>query len=396
MAPMQRSYDVIVIGAGAAGLMCAIEAGKRGRRVWLVDHARKIAEKIRIAGGGFCNFTNLHTSPKNFLSQNAHFCKSALSRYTQQDFIALVQSHGIAFHEKKLGQLFCDESAQEIIAMLLEECRRAGVVLQNDTGIERVEAIGNGYRVVTTRGTQDCDSLVIATGGLSIPKVGATKFGYDVARQFGLDVIETRPGLVPLTFQASLLERCQALSGLSVEATVSCGKVSFSEGLLFTHRGLSGPSILQISSYWREGQDILVNLAPSVDAFAFLKDRKKAQPKQEVQTALAEVVPKRLALSICEDAALSGRLADLPDGALRALARAVNEWRIRPAGTEGYRTAEVTLGGVDTNALSSKTMEAKTQPGLFFVGEVMDVTGHLGGFNFQWAWSSGYVAGQYV
>ena len=393
---MQRSYDVIVIGAGAAGLMCAIEAGKRGRRVWLVDHARKIAEKIRIAGGGFCNFTNLHTSPKNFLSQNPHFCKSALSRYTQQDFIALVQSHGIAFHEKKLGQLFCDESAQEIIAMLLEECRRAGVVLQNDTGIEAIEAIGDGYRVVTARGTQECDSLVIATGGLSIPKIGATKFGYEVARQFGLSVIETRPGLVPLTFQAALLERCKALSGLSVEATVSCGKVSFSEGLLFTHRGLSGPSILQISSYWREGQDILVNLAPSVDAFAFLKERKKAQPKQEVQTALAEVVPKRLALSICEDVALAGRLADLPDAALQALARAVNDWRIRPAGTEGYRTAEVTLGGVDTNGLSSKTMEAKTQPGLFFVGEVMDVTGHLGGFNFQWAWSSGYVAGQYV
>lgn len=393
---MHRSYDVIIIGAGAAGMMCAIEAGKRGRRVWLIDHARKIAEKIRIAGGGFCNFTNLHTTPRNFLSENAHFCKSALSRFTQQDFIALVEKHGIAFHEKKLGQLFCDESAQQIIDMLLEECRMAGVVLQGETQIEAIEAVGTGYRVTTSRGVQACESLVIATGGLSIPKIGASKFGYEVARQFGLNVIETRAGLVPLTFQAALLERCRALSGVSVEARVTCGKTSFSEGLLFTHRGLSGPSILQISSYWREGQEISVNLAPSVDVYALLKERKTTQPKQEVQTVLSEILPKRLALSICEEAGRSGRMADLPDAALLALARSVNDWRVRPAGTEGYRTAEVTLGGVDTNALSSKTMEAKTQAGLFFVGEVVDVTGHLGGFNFQWAWSSGYVAGQYV
>jgi hypothetical protein len=390
------SYDVIVIGAGAAGMMCAIEAGKRGRRVWLIDHAAKIAEKIRISGGGRCNFTNIHAGPKNFLSGNAHFCKSALSQYTQQDFIALVQKHGIDFHEKKLGQLFCEESAQQIIDMLLAECRAAGVTLEKETSIEQVDAIEDGYRIKTNRGEQTCSSLVVATGGLSIPKIGATKFGYDLARQFGLKIIETRPALVPLTFQSALLERCKELSGLSVEASVSCGNTSFSEGLLFTHRGLSGPSILQISSYWKEGDEIIVNLAPHIDALSFLKDRKKTHPKQDIQTITGDIVPKRLATSICEDAVIEGRIADLPDKALQTLATAINDWRIKPSGTEGYRTAEVTLGGVDTNELSSKTMESKKQPGLHFVGEVIDVTGHLGGFNFQWAWSSGYVAGQYV
>ncbi len=393
---MEKSYDVIVIGAGAAGMMCAIEAGKRGRKVWLIDHAAKIAEKIRISGGGRCNFTNIHANPKTFLSHNPHFCKSALSQYTQQDFIALVQKHGIAFHEKKLGQLFCDSSAQQIIDMLIDECRAAGVVLENETIIEQVEAVEGGYNVKTNRGEYFCESLVVATGGLSIPKIGATKFGYDLARQFGLKVIETRPGLVPLMFQSALLERCKELSGLSVEATVSCGKTSFYEGLLFTHRGLSGPSILQISSYWQEGQEIIVNLAPGIDALAFLKDRKKAQPKQDIQTALGDIVPKRLAVSICEAAIIEGRIADLSDKSLQVLAAATNDWRIKPSGTEGYRTAEVTLGGVDTDELSSKTMESKKQPGLYFVGEVVDVTGHLGGFNFQWAWSSGFAAGQYA
>jgi predicted Rossmann fold flavoprotein len=292
--------------------------------------------------------------------------------------------------------LFCDISAQQTIDMLLEECRMAGVLLQKETTIEKIEAIENGFSVQTNRGTQECNSLVIATGGLSIPKIGATKIGYDIARQFGLSVTETRAALVPLTFQAALLERCKTLSGLSVEATVTCGKTSFSEGLLFTHRGLSGPSILQISSYWREGQEIIVNLAPTIDALSFLKDRKKNQPKQEIQTVLSDIIPKRLAASILEEAGLAGRIADLPDASLQSLAQSINDWRIKPSGTEGYRTAEVTLGGVDTNALSSKTMEAKSQPGLFFIGEVVDVTGHLGGFNFQWAWSSGYVAGQYV
>ncbi len=393
---MKTPYDVIIIGAGAAGMMCAIEAGKRGRRVWLIDHSAKIGEKIRISGGGRCNFTNLHANPKTFLSGNPHFCKSALSQFTQQDFIALVQKHGIEFHEKKLGQLFCDVSAQAIIDMLLRECRAAGVVLESETSVQSIEKDGAGYIVSTNRGTQRCASLVIATGGLSIPKIGATKFGFDVARQFDLPVVSTRAGLVPLMFQSALLERCKELSGLSVEATVSCHGTSFSEGLLFTHRGLSGPSILQISSYWKEGQEIVVNLAPDIDALAFLKDRKQNQPKQDVQTALADMVPKRLAVSIAEAAQIKGRLADLPDRDLKTLASAINDWRIKPSGTEGYRTAEVTLGGVDTAALSSKTMEAKTQPGLYFIGEVVDVTGHLGGFNFQWAWSSGFAAGQYV
>ncbi len=374
--------------------MCAMTAGKRGRRVWLVDHASTIGEKIRISGGGRCNFTNIHTKAETFLSANPHFCKSALKQYTQQDFIELVQKHGIAYHEKILGQLFCDSSAQQIIDMLLKECEEAGVRVNKETTVSRIEALDKGYKVYTNHGDHACASLVIATGGLSIPKIGASRFGYDVAKQFGLNIIPTRAGLVPLTFQSALLGRCKALSGLSVDAVVTCGKKKFAEGLLFTHRGLSGPSILQISSYWQEGMEIEINLAPATDVFAFLKDWKKNHPKQDVQTALADIVPKRLAQSICEDQKISGRIADLPDKTLTLLAAAVNNWRIKPAGTEGYRTAEVTLGGVDTNDLSSKTMEANKQPGLFFIGEVVDVTGHLGGFNFQWAWSSGYVAGQ--
>lgn len=392
----QPSYDVIIIGAGAAGMMCAIEAGKRGRRVWLIDHASKIGEKIRISGGGRCNFTNIHTRPETFLSENEHFCKSALKQYTQQDFIALVKKHGIKHHEKKLGQLFCDDKAQQIIDMLLKECRDVGVKLQVETTVSNVEFQDGIYTVQTNHGTHTCESLVVATGGLSIPKIGATKYGYEIAKQFRLGLVETRPGLVPLTFQAALLERCKELSGLSVEATVSFGKITFAEGLLFTHRGLSGPSILQISSYWQEGQDIVINLAPEIDMFAFLKENKTAQPRQDVQTVLSLHVPKRLVQSICTEHEITGRIADLPDQKLKILAMAVNDWRVRPGGTEGYRTAEVTLGGVDTNELSSKTMEAKKQPGLFFVGEVVDVTGHLGGFNFQWAWSSGYAAGQNV
>ncbi|MCF8495696.1 MAG: NAD(P)/FAD-dependent oxidoreductase [Alphaproteobacteria bacterium] len=393
---MKAPYDVIVIGAGAAGMMCAIEAGKRGRRVWLVDHAEKIAEKIRISGGGRCNFTNIHASPETFLSANPHFCKSALKQYTPQDFMALVKKHGIAFHEKKLGQMFCDESAQQIIDMLLTECREAQVTLETQTSVTAVEKTTSGYTIKTTKEEQNCASLVIATGGLSIPKIGATKFGYDVARKFGLNVIKTRPGLVPLTFQSALLERCKALSGLSVDATVTCGKKSFSEGLLFTHRGLSGPSILQISSYWNEGEEIVINLSPGIDALAFFKERKQSQPKQDIQTALSHILPNRLAQSICADTEITGRLADLPERIISKLSDSVNRWSVKPGGSEGYRTAEVTLGGVDTAELSSKTMETNAHPGLYFIGEVVDVTGHLGGFNFQWAWSSGYVAGQYV
>lgn len=393
---MPHSFDVIIIGAGAAGLMCAIEAGKRGRRVWLIDHATKIAEKIRISGGGRCNFTNLHTQPQSYLSQNPHFCKSALKRYTPQDFIALVRKHGIAFHEKKLGQLFCDDSARQIIAMLLAEGRAAGVQLETGVQVQSIAATAEGYQLQTSLGEYSCASLVIATGGLSIPKIGASPFGYKVAEQFGLRVIPPRAALVPLVFDGALLARCQALSGLSIEAEVRCGKQVFAEGLLFTHRGLSGPSILQISSYWQEGEPIVINLAPDIDVLAVLKAQKQNQPKLHINNALAEIVPKRLAHSICEEQHSSGPLANLSDNRLATLADAVNAWHVTPVGTEGYRTAEVTRGGVDTRALSSQTMEAASQPGLFFIGEVVDVTGHLGGFNFQWAWSSGYVAGQYV
>ena len=391
-----KHYDVVIIGAGAAGLMCAIEAGKRGRKVWLIDHAKKTAEKIRISGGGRCNFTNIHTRAENFISANPHFCKSALNQYTPNDFIALVEKHGISWHEKKLGQLFCDDSAQQIIDMLLNECSKVGVKISMDTSVENISYEGGIYQLTTSRGPASCTSLVIASGGLSIPKIGASKFGYEVANQFGIKIVQTAPALVPFTFQTTLLDRCRNLSGLAVDASVSCKNMTFKEGLLFTHRGLSGPSILQISSYWHEGDEITINLAPSKDIFEFLKDRKKNHPKQEVQTAISHVLPNRLAASICEAENIKGRLAELSNKTLLKLAGAINGWCVKPAGTEGYRTAEVTSGGVDTNALSSKTMEVKAQPGLYFIGEVLDVTGHLGGFNFQWAWSSGYVAGQNV
>lgn len=393
---MFPSYDVIIIGAGAAGMMCAIEAGKRGRRVWLIDHMAKIAEKIRISGGGRCNFTNIHAQPQSYLSQNPHFCKSALKQYTVQDFIALVHKHGIAYHEKKLGQLFCDDSSKQIISMLLTEARLAGVRLETQVRVFDIEAEQGGYRIKTSKGDQTCASLVIATGGLSIPKIGATNFGYELAKKFGLNVIKPRAGLVPLTFEGTLLERCKKLSGLSVEAHVRYKKQVFAEGLLFTHRGLSGPSILQISSYWQDGEQIAINLAPDRDIPGFLKDKRQSQPKLHVSNALSEILPRRLAQSICDEQACNGSLGTLSTAQLAILGRAVNDWHISPTGTEGYRTAEVTVGGVDTQELSSKTMEAKKHPGLFFIGEVVDVTGHLGGFNFQWAWSSGYAAGQVV
>ena len=401
---LKLDYDVIVIGAGAAGLMCAIEAGKRGRNVCIIDHAKKPAEKIRISGGGRCNFTNLHTSAANFISQNPHFCKSALSRFTPQDFIALLDARKISWHEKKpekgLGQLFCDNSAGDIIDMLLASCADVNAELRPQTEVRSIKscqkADEGGYEVTTRHGTLTARSLVIASGGLSIPKMGASSFGYDIARQFGLEIIPPRPALVPLTFSDEILAHCKALSGISVEAQVSNDKASFAEGLLFTHRGLSGPSILQISSYWREGETIAIDLALGCDVARALKSGKQAQPKQQIQSALAEILPKRLADSLCEQQDIQGRLADLPDKKLEQLAARVNQWVIKPAGSEGYRTAEVTCGGVDTDALSSKTMESQKQPGLYFIGEAVDVTGHLGGFNFQWAWASGYVAGQYV
>ncbi len=394
--PTDHSYDVIVIGAGAAGLMCAAQAGQRGKRTLLIDHSAKIAEKIRISGGGRCNFTNLGAGPQAYLSQNPHFFKSALRQYTQHDFIAMVDAHNIAYHEKTLGQLFCDKSAQQIIDMMVTLCEDAGVTIQMKTQVERVLYEDDLYFVRTNLGAYHAPSLVIATGGLSIPKIGATPFGYKIAEQFGLSIIPPRAGLVPLTFQDDMLAFCKTLSGVSVDAIVACGKTSFREGLLFTHRGLSGPSILQISSYWRDGQAITINLAPDTDVFAVLKARKDKTPKQEIQTVLTEMLPKKLAHGLCDIAGAKGRLADLPHKMLQKIAAHINAWNIVPSGTEGYRTAEVTLGGVDTQCLSSKTMETKTHKGLYFIGEVVDVTGHLGGYNFQWAWSSGYVAGQNV
>ena len=393
---MRETSDVVIIGGGAAGLMCGRVAGRRGRSVLILDHAHRPAEKIRISGGGRCNFTNLYSSPAAFLSNNRHFCKSAFTRYTQDHFVQLVTQHQIAFHEKKLGQLFCDDSAQQIIDMLLGECRDAGAELRLGTGVRCVEATDDGYLVRTEGSDIACQSLVIATGGLSIPKIGATRFGYDIAKQFGVRVTDVRPALVPLTFAAGFLERCRALSGLSVDAEVRCGKTSFREGLLFTHRGLSGPSILQISSYWNEGDAIQIDLLPDIDATALLTARKTQTPRQDVLTVLSECLPRRLAGDILEEMGVTGRLAEMPKAELARVGERINRWRVTPAGTEGYRTAEVTLGGVDVGDLSSRTMEARHQPGLYFIGEVVDVTGHLGGYNFQWAWSSGFVAGEAV
>jgi predicted Rossmann fold flavoprotein len=388
-----NKFDVIIIGAGAAGLMCAIEAGKRGRSVLLLDHASKLAEKIRISGGGRCNFTNLYVKPENFLSGNPRFCISALTRYTQHDFISLVQKHDIAYHEKTLGQLFCDGSSSQIIDMLLAECADAKVTIQTGTTIETVKP---GFQIKTDQGDYKCSSLVIATGGPSIPKIGATGFGYVLARQFKMKVVPPRAGLVALTFDDYLCGKTKKLAGISVDVVVKCVNHCFSEALLFTHRGLSGPAILQISSYWSQGQEIAIDLAPGIDILDFLKTAKTNQSKQEPVTVLAQILPKRLARLVAMGQGLETHLAEIPDDKLKKLAEAINDWRITPKGSEGYRTAEVTLGGVDTQELSSKTFEATKVPGLYFIGEVIDVTGHLGGFNFQWAWSSGHAAGQFV
>lgn len=393
---MER-FDVVVLGAGAAGMMCAIEAGKRGRRVLAIDHAKTAGEKIRISGGGRCNFTNLNTAPDRFLSANPSFCISALRRYRPQDFIALVDRAGIAWHEKTLGQLFCDGSAQQIIDLLLDHMRRAAVELRLATTVDAVRRRPEGGFEVLARGTAiACESLVVATGGKSIPKMGATGFGYDLARQFDVPVVETRPGLVPLTFDAHLLQETQALAGVSTPARVAAGKAAFEEALLFTHRGLSGPVILQASSYWREGQAITLDLAPGADVAAELKAEKAVQGRQSPANVLARRLPRRLAQWITEGQGARGNLADQPDARLKALGAAVNRWTLKPVGSEGYRTAEVTLGGVDTRALNSRTLMAEAVPGLYFIGEVVDVTGWLGGYNFQWAWASGWSAGQAV
>lgn len=392
---LAEQFDVVIIGAGAAGMMAAIETGKRGRRVVVLDHAKAPGEKIRISGGGRCNFTNIHASPKNFLSANPHFCKSALARYTPHDFIGLVDRYTIAWHEKTLGQLFCDDTAKDIIRMLLTEMKEARAVLRLGAQVQTVEKTLSGFRVVTADGAIDCASLIVASGGKSIPKMGATGFAYKIAEQFGLPLVETRPGLVPLTLDPVQLESLSALAGVAVDAQARSGKTMFEEALLITHRGLSGPAILQISSYWREGGDIRLNLLPHVDIAALLKAARKENGRQALQTALAEPLPKRLAQFLTETAGLSNRpLADLSDKAIDAFCLTIKDWAITPAGSEGYRTAEVTLGGVDTRGLDSRTMQARDVPGLYFIGECVDVTGWLGGYNFQWAWASGFSAGQ--
>jgi len=389
-----ESFDVVIIGAGAAGLMCAMTAGNRGRRVLLLEHNAEAGAKILISGGGRCNFTNLGIAPERFLSANPHFCKSALSRYTQHDFIAMVERHRIRYHEKTLGQLFCDGSAREILAMLFAECAGARVDLRTRhsvTGITRADR----FCIETNRGPFDAPALVLATGGLSIPKMGATGFAYDIARRFDLPIVEPRPGLVPIKMTGETLELCQTLAGVSVEAIVSCRRDSFRENILFTHRGLSGPAILQISSYWREGDTLSIDLAPSMHIESLLADRKRTRPKAELKTILAEALPTRLAQGL---AGTAGNLpiANVPDRSISELANRLKRWQVKPAGSEGWPKAEVTVCGIDTAALSSKTMEARAVPGLFAIGEAVDVTGWLGGYNFQWAWSSGWCAGNAV
>ena len=392
-----KTVDVLIVGAGAAGMMCAIEAGRRGRRVLIVDHASKPGEKIRISGGGRCNFTNLEGDRiERFLGGNPRFAASALKRFGPRDFIARVDRAGIRWHEKTLGQLFCDDSAKQIIRMLTDQISEAGAELRLNTGVSSLERRGEGFSAVLWDGTGvTAASLVIATGGKSIPKMGATGWAYETARQFGLKVTETRPALVPLTFDPDFLSRHEPLSGLSTEAVARNDRTAFREALLFTHRGLSGPSVLQISSYWREGEAVEFDLAPDADIAVLLRAAKTDNGKQAVQTALGHIVPRRLADAVLERTETPPRkLAELPDRALDALGEAVNRWRVKPTGSEGYRTAEVTLGGIDTDELDQKTMQAKSVPGVFVVGEAADITGWLGGYNFQWAWSSGWAAGQ--
>ena len=392
------SRDVVVIGAGAAGMMCAAEAGKRGRSVLVVEHAESAGKKIRISGGGRCNFTNVQSAPENFLSQNPQFCISALRRYTAADFIALVERYGIAYHEKTLGQLFCDGSAQQIIDLLLAEMKQADAALRLETSVTAVERTESGFLLTLSPNAEQvrCRSLVVATGGKSIPKMGASDFGYRLATRFGVPLIETRPALVPLVFDERMLGRLKPLAGIGVAARVTCGDTAFDEAMLFTHRGLSGPAILQISSYWREGDDITIAMLPSLDVFEMLRDARKTQGRQMLSTCLSNHLPQRLARTIAEELGIAGTLGDLSDATLRKVEGSVNRWRVRPSGSEGYRTAEVTAGGVDTRALDSRTMAVKAVPGLYFIGEVVDVTGWLGGYNFQWAWSSGWCAGQAV
>lgn len=371
-------------------------AGQRGRKVLLLDHAKAVGEKIRISGGGRCNFTNLFTSPKNFISSNQHFCVSALQRFTAQDFISLIKNHEITFHEKTLGQLFCDISSRQIIEMFLRECALGAVEIRLETAVTKISKSTNLFEIETKNELIESESLVIATGGLSIPKMGATGFGHDVARQFGLKIKQTFPALVPLTLAENILFETKDLAGVAVDAIVSCGKINFREAILFTHRGLSGPAILQISSYWKNGQKIVINLLPEIDVFARLQEEKKSKPRQELPSFLSQFLPKSLANFLAKQANHQGNLSDLSNKKIQEIADSINRWSLIPKGTEGYAKAEVTLGGIDVDEISSKTFEAKSVPNLFFIGEVLDVTGWLGGFNFQWAWASGRAAGEVV
>ena len=395
---MSDHFDVAVIGAGAAGMMCASVAGQRGKRVVLIDHAEKLAEKIRISGGGRCNFTNIDTSPQNFLSQNPHFCKSALSRYTPQDFLSLVKRHGIPFHEKHKGQLFCDRSADDIITMLKAECDAGHVQWRMPVSVKGVDKLADGFSVKTADGLITASSLVIATGGLSIPKIGATDFAFRIAKQFGLPLVEPRPGLVPLTFDESSWQSFVPMAGISLEVDITCGEKKscgqFREDLLFTHRGLSGPAVLQISSFWHEGVPLTLNLLPTLDVVQTLIEEKQAIRKN-LGNWLSQFLPTRLAEGwlLAQGVSPDARIPELPDKQLRRLGESLNRWSLVPNGSEGYRKAEVTLGGVDTRALSQQSMMANQVPGLYFIGEAVDVTGWLGGYNFQWAWASGVAAG---
>ena len=394
---MNINFDVVVIGAGAAGLMCAIEAGKRNKKVLIIEHTSKIAEKIRISGGGRCNFTNIYSNVENFLSNNKHFCKSAFSKYTQNNFIDLVKKHKIKFHEKKLGQLFCDNSAKDIIEMLITECESQKVEIQLNTKIKSIIREENIYILITEKKERFvCSSLVVATGGLSIPKIGASDFGYKIANQFNLKVTNLYPALVPLTFKDDILEFCKSLAGVSIEASVKINKTIFNEGLIFTHRGISGPSILQISSYWKPEKTIEVNLLPQNSMDKTLKERRIETPKQNISNVLSDFLPNKLAISITSLLNTNQKIGESSNSTLNKISNFINKLNVLPTGTEGYKTAEVTLGGIDTNEINAATMECKKYSGLYFIGEVVDVTGHLGGHNFQWAWSSGYVAGQNV
>ena len=394
-----KQYDVIVIGGGAAGLFCAFTAGQRGRSVLVLDSSNKVGKKILMSGGGRCNFTNLDIQPENYLSANPHFCKSALTGYNQWQFIDMVERHQIAYHERKHGELFCDNSAKDILSMLLDESEQAGVCVKTKCEIQQISPQAPGYHLQTSLGSYQSESLVIATGGLSIPTMGATGFGYEIAEQFGLGLLPRTAGLVPFTFTDWVKGISERLSGLAIDVEMSVNNVVFRENSLFTHRGISGPAALQLSSYWQQGQKICINLLPDVQASALLLDYKKSSAKSLLRNLLSQHLSKGLVLELQNLYWLSHAdkpMAEIPDSVLMEVAEQLQRWQLKPSGTEGYRTAEVTLCGVDTDHLSSKTMECKTQPGLYFVGEVMDVTGHLGGYNFQWAWASGYAAGQYV